>query len=87
LIEFGYPEKFVQDQCGHLTASTTAIYSGVSDEYRNRLLTRALQAQHPELWGQPNALPVPRQGARAVAEPDDGAVDGAVDGLRGRQTS
>jgi site-specific recombinase XerD len=87
LIEFGYPEKFVQDQCGHLTASTTAIYSGVSDEYRNRLLTRALQAQHPELWGQANAALVPRQGARAVAEPDDGAVDGAVDGLRGRQTS
>jgi site-specific recombinase XerD len=53
LIEFGYPEKFVQDQCGHLTASTTAIYSGVSDEYRNRLLTRALQAQPPELWGGP----------------------------------
>jgi len=51
LIEFGYPEKFVQDRCGHLTASTTAIYSGVSDEYRNRLLGRALHERHPELWG------------------------------------
>lgn len=50
LIEFDYPEKFVQDQCGHATASTTAIYSGVSDEYRNRLLTRALRGQHPDWW-------------------------------------
>ena len=51
LLEFGYPERFVQDQCGHATASTTAIYSGVSDEYRNQLLTRAIQQQHPDLWG------------------------------------
>ena len=50
LIEFGYPEKFVQDQCGHATASTTAIYSGVSDEYRNRLLTRAIRERNPGLW-------------------------------------
>jgi integrase len=50
LIEFDYPEKFVQDQCGHATASTTAIYSGVSDDYRNRLLTRALRGQHPDWW-------------------------------------
>jgi site-specific recombinase XerD len=50
LIEFDYPEKFVQDQCGHATASTTSIYSGVSDEYRNRLLTRALRQRHADLW-------------------------------------
>jgi integrase/recombinase XerD len=50
LIEFDYPEKFVQDQCGHATASTTSIYSGVSDEYRNRLLTRALRQRHDDLW-------------------------------------
>ncbi len=49
-FEFGYPEKFVQDQCGHATASTTAIYSGVSDEYRNRLLTRAIRERNPGLW-------------------------------------
>ncbi|MFJ8659867.1 tyrosine-type recombinase/integrase [Streptomyces sp. NPDC093795] len=52
LIEFGYPEKFVQDQVGHAYASTTAIYSHVSDEYRNRLLRRSLQARHGDLWGQ-----------------------------------
>jgi site-specific recombinase XerD len=36
LIEFDYPECFVQDQVGHAYASTTAIYTGVSDDYRNR---------------------------------------------------
>jgi site-specific recombinase XerD len=50
LIEFGYPEKFVQDQVGHLTASTTAIYSGVSDEFRTRLITKALRQRHDDLW-------------------------------------
>ncbi|MBQ0927545.1 tyrosine-type recombinase/integrase [Saccharopolyspora endophytica] len=50
LIEFGYPEKFVQDQVGHSYASTTALYSGVSDEYRNRLLTSALRSRTSDLW-------------------------------------
>jgi site-specific recombinase XerD len=51
LVEFDYPERFVSTQVGHAYASTTAIYTGVSDEYRNRLLHRAL-ARHPELWEQ-----------------------------------
>ncbi|MGH3813163.1 MAG: tyrosine-type recombinase/integrase [Pseudonocardiaceae bacterium] len=50
LIEFDYPERFVQDQVGHVYASTTAIYTGVSDEYRNRLLERSLKERHGELW-------------------------------------
>ncbi|MGW7007343.1 tyrosine-type recombinase/integrase [Streptomyces sp. NPDC054933] len=50
LIEFDYPERFVQDQVGHEYASTTAIYSGVSDEYRNRLLVRSLKARHADMW-------------------------------------
>jgi len=50
LIEFDYPEKFVQDQCGHATASTTSIYTGVSDEYRNALLRRALGKRNADLW-------------------------------------
>jgi site-specific recombinase XerC len=50
VIEFDYPERFVQDQAGHAYASTTAIYTGVSDEYRTRLVTRALQRRHAELW-------------------------------------
>ncbi|MGF1427097.1 tyrosine-type recombinase/integrase [Kitasatospora sp. LaBMicrA B282] len=51
LIEFGYPERFVQDQVGHRYGSTTAVYTGVSPEYRNRLLTCALRDQHADLWG------------------------------------
>jgi site-specific recombinase XerD len=50
LVEFDYPEKFVQDQCGHAWGSTTAIYTGVSDEYRNRLIQRALKDRHADLW-------------------------------------
>ncbi|GAB2711462.1 hypothetical protein GCM10010442_34440 [Kitasatospora kifunensis] len=49
LVEFDYPERFVQEQVGHRYASTTALYTGVSDEYRNRLLRRALESR-PELW-------------------------------------
>ncbi len=40
MIEFDYPERFIQEQVGHAYASTTALYTGVSDDYRNRLLTR-----------------------------------------------
>jgi len=51
LVEFDYPQKFVQDQCGHSWGSTTAIYTGVSDEYRNRLVQRALKDRHAgDLW-------------------------------------
>ena len=52
LIEFDYPEKFVSTQVGHTYAATTAIYTGVSDEYRNRLLQLAL-GRYPELWETP----------------------------------
>jgi len=51
LVEFGYPAKFVQDQVGHAYQSTTAIYTGVSDEYRNRLVARSLARRHPQLMG------------------------------------
>ncbi len=42
LIEFGYDERFVQEQVGHSYASTTAIYAGVSGDYKNRVLARAM---------------------------------------------
>lgn len=53
LIEFDYPERFVQDQVGHAYASTTAIYSGVGDDYRNRMLLRALTSQNTDMWETP----------------------------------
>ena len=43
LIEAGYPERFVTEQVGHAYAATTAIYTGVSDDYKNRVLARALE--------------------------------------------
>lgn len=42
LIEWGYAEKFVQDQVGHAYASTTAIYTSVGDDYKNRMIAKAL---------------------------------------------
>jgi site-specific recombinase XerD len=50
LVEFDYPERFVQEQVGHAYASTTAIYTSVSDAYRNTLLRRSLTERHPDLW-------------------------------------
>jgi integrase len=51
LIEFDYPEKFVSLQVGHAYASSTAVYSHVSDDYRNQLVRRSLHARHGAvLW-------------------------------------
>jgi integrase len=50
LVEFDYPEKFISLQVGHAYASTTAIYTAVSDEYRNRLVQRSLKDRYPDLW-------------------------------------
>lgn len=52
LIEFDYPVRFVQEQVGHAPASTTSIYTGVSNEYRNQLLTRAIRNRHGEPWSE-----------------------------------
>ena len=42
LVEFGYPERFVTDQVGHLWGSTTAIYTSVSNDFKNKTLQAAL---------------------------------------------
>ena len=42
LIEHGYPERFVTEQVGHTYASTTAIYTSVSNDFKNRALQAAL---------------------------------------------
>ncbi|MFI0451894.1 tyrosine-type recombinase/integrase [Actinomadura sp. 6N118] len=54
LVEFDYPERFVQDQAGHALAATTRIYTHVSDDYRNRLLERSLRERHGSLWEDPS---------------------------------
>jgi integrase/recombinase XerC len=42
LIEDGYDPLFVQQQAGHCYASTTALYTSVSSDFRNRALRAAL---------------------------------------------
>ena len=44
LLEFGYADRFVQEQVGHMHASTTSIYASVSSDYKNRVLAEALKA-------------------------------------------
>ncbi|MFD9375156.1 tyrosine-type recombinase/integrase [Streptomyces sp. NPDC059999] len=41
-IEDGVDPKFVQDQVGHLYASTTAIYTAVSGDFMNTMMRKAL---------------------------------------------
>ena len=43
LVEFGYPERFVTEQVGHSYASTTAIYTSVSDDFKTKTLQAALE--------------------------------------------
>lgn len=42
LIEDGFDALFVQQQVGHEHASTTAIYTSVSSDYKTRALRAAL---------------------------------------------
>lgn len=50
LTEFGYPARFVQEQAGHSHGSTTSVYMGVSNEYRNTLLEAALKGRLGDDW-------------------------------------
>lgn len=56
LIEDGFDPLFVQQLVGHRWGSTTALYTGVSGDYRNRTLRRALDAAF--------ALPAIEEGSR-----------------------
>ncbi|MCF7552662.1 tyrosine-type recombinase/integrase [Pseudonocardia sp. WMMC193] len=47
LIEDGFDPFFVQQQVGHRWGSTTALYTGVSGDFKNRMLRRALDAALP----------------------------------------
>lgn len=42
LIEDGWDARFVQEQVGHEYASTTSIYTGVSSDYRTKILRATL---------------------------------------------
>ena len=45
LIEDGWDELFVRMQVGHRYASTTALYTGVSGDYKNQAMSRVLATQ------------------------------------------
>jgi len=42
LVEIGYDAFFIQQQVGHEHASTTSIYTGLSPDYRARVVDRAI---------------------------------------------
>lgn len=42
LIEAGYDPLFVQQQAGHEQSSTTALYTQVSSDYRQKTLQRMI---------------------------------------------
>ena len=48
LHEDGFDPFFVQQQSGHAHASTTALYTGVSNDYKNRVLRAALDRAFQE---------------------------------------
>jgi site-specific recombinase XerD len=52
LIEHGYPERFVTEQVGHSYASTTAIYTSVSDDFKATTLQAALARVYSREDGQ-----------------------------------
>jgi len=41
-MEDGADPKFVQDQVGHVFASTTAIYTAVSGDFMNTMMPKTL---------------------------------------------
>jgi hypothetical protein len=41
-FEDGWDPLFVQQQVGHTWATTTAIYSGLSSDYKNQMLRQKL---------------------------------------------
>lgn len=51
LIEHGYAERFVQEQVGHEYSSSTAIYTSVSDDFKNRHFAQAMARAFPQLEG------------------------------------
>jgi site-specific recombinase XerD len=45
LAELGWAAKFIQDQVGHSHAATTAVYMSVGDDFKDRLLSAAIDEQ------------------------------------------
>lgn len=48
LAEFGYDPLFIQEQLGHTYAASTAIYTHVSNDFKNQQIKRALSHLYSE---------------------------------------
>lgn len=57
LIEDGFDHRFVQEQAGHRWGSTTALYTGVSGDYRNQVVRQALDRAFTPPTERPNDEP------------------------------
>lgn len=51
LAELGWAQQFIQDQVGHSHAATTAIYLSVSDDFKDRIVRQAIDAQLAQVGG------------------------------------
>ena len=69
LIEDGFDPFFVQQQVGHAWGSTTALYTGVSGDYKNHALAAALAHLTP-----PIAAPVTGLPPEPAVDPKDAAA-------------
>jgi site-specific recombinase XerD len=45
LAELGFADRFIQEQVGHSHAATTAVYLSVSDDFKDRMVRAAIDAQ------------------------------------------
>ena len=79
LIEDGFPERFVSEQVGHAYAATTALYTNVSDDFKNRTLAKALG----ESTRSPPPRAVPDGGSATTRDPLASApIDGCAGHVR-----
>jgi site-specific recombinase XerC len=51
LLEDGFDHLFVQEQAGHSWGATTAVYTTIGSDYKNRALRRALDRAFTDLAG------------------------------------
>jgi integrase/recombinase XerC len=51
LAELGFADRFIQEQVGHSHAATTAVYLSVSDDFKDRMVRSAIDAQLASVGG------------------------------------
>jgi site-specific recombinase XerD len=51
LAELGFADRFIQEQVGHSHAATTAVYLSVTDDFKDRMVRAAIDAQLAGMGG------------------------------------